>query len=298
MVQWERSGESIRKSLNKRIMSNRNKSTVVVGPIGIIDAALVRFLAEVKKNARKLLVHVTESLYPDFFSPEHLYGFLQALSIVDGIIRDNDRFEHMLRQPGTVSVPLPHRELRQYTFDRVRSAPAVEAKERTTASPRAAALDRLTARHGERKDKIGLVSGSFDLLHPGHVDYINAARPYVDILVAAAQSSVSIRGQEKNKDNDRPIYNEADRLCVLSALRATGRVFFFDEPDCKQVIRSLKPDVFIKTQRDMDREVVREECELVEDLGGEVRVIDCPVQYSSSQIIEYLRGIENNGPGV
>ncbi|MGB4680008.1 adenylyltransferase/cytidyltransferase family protein [Methanothrix sp.] len=139
--------------------------------------------------------------------------------------------------------------------------------------------------------KIGLVSGSFDLIHLGHVRLINTAKSLCDVLVVATMSTSSIRKQDKNVHGDRPIYSQEDRVTVLSALRSTDHIVIFDELDCKEVIRSLKPDIYFKHQKDMERTVVREECGLVRTLGGKVIITTESAGYSSTDIINHMRGL-------
>ena len=119
------------------------------------------------------------------------------------------------------------------------------------------------------------------------------AKELVDVLIVATMSTNSIQLQEKNILGDRPIYSEADRITVLSSLRATDYIVMFDELDCKEVIKAIKPDYFVKNAKDMTRQVVKEECELAKNLGGKVAIVRDDVGYSSKTIINYIRNAIN-----
>lgn len=91
--------------------------------------------------------------------------------------------------------------------------------------------------------KIVFTNGCFDILHPGHVRYLEAARTLGDLLVVAVNSDSSVRGL---KGDTRPINNEQDRAEVLAGLAAVDYVIIFSEPDPYRVIKELLPDVLVK----------------------------------------------------
>ena len=281
-------------------MREENSGTMIVsGPIGIIDAALVRYLEDLKEGAGELLIHVAGSIYKEIIPMSHINEFLCELSVVDGIIDDSTHFERILRRSGGVLATFPTEELRRYSVDRILKKIGIEINKNSRSGPgrtKLAGLNDLVTLYGadprERKTKFALVSGSFDLIHLGHVRYIKVAKKTADVVVVATMSTSSIKQQQKNIKGDRPIYSREDRVKVLSALRSTDHVALFDELDCKEIIRTLKPDVFLKHEKDMPRQIVKEECELVETLGGKIIVTRDDVAYSSTDIIHHVRGIK------
>ncbi|OGR82089.1 MAG: glycerol-3-phosphate cytidylyltransferase [Elusimicrobia bacterium RIFCSPHIGHO2_01_FULL_64_10] len=102
-------------------------------------------------------------------------------------------------------------------------------------------LARLLARRG--KKKVVFTNGCFDLLHPGHVRLLRAARSRGDILVVGLNSDRSVR---RLKGPGRPLMGERSRAEVLSALSAVDYVTLFSEPTPLETIAALKPDVLVK----------------------------------------------------
>jgi len=277
-------------------MNNQCFNTVIVaGRIGIVDATLVRYLESVKERTGQLLVHVTESIYNGLIPKTHIYEFLAELSMVDGIIEEKSEVNRIVQQTDTTLMHLPEEELQQYSHERILKKFGIENSKNKLEPNKLISLKEFVKCYGnnphKRKINIGLVSGSFDLIHLGHVRYIKAAKELVDVLVVTTMSTNSIRQQEKNIMGDRPIYSQEDRVKVLSSLRAVDYVVVFKELDCKEVIRAIRPTYFVKHEKDMSRRIVKEECELVESFGGKVVVTRDDAGYSSTNIINYVRSI-------
>ncbi len=91
--------------------------------------------------------------------------------------------------------------------------------------------------------KVVLTNGCFDLLHTGHVRYLQAARALGDRLVIGVNSDASVRGL---KGPDRPILPEAERAEVLAALRCVDAVVVFDEATASDLLLELAPDIYAK----------------------------------------------------
>ncbi len=278
-------------------MNNFYLSTIIVSSkIGIVDASLVRCLENLKNHTKHLSVHVTGSIYQNLIPIAHIYEFLAELSPVDSVITDNSQLERILRQTGAALRPLPEQELTRYTLERILKKIDIASHDHRQENKKLATVEELLKIYGanpkDRRQKIGLVSGSFDLIHLGHIKYIKSAKDAADVVVAAAMNTYSIAKLEKNSGGDRPIYNEVDRVNVLSASRSVDHVLVFNGLDCKQVIQGLIPDYFIKHKKDMSRQIIKEECALVERLGGRVVVTTNDVSYSSTDIIRHVRSIE------
>src|SRR5258708_15083621 len=90
---------------------------------------------------------------------------------------------------------------------------------------------------------IVFTNGVFDLLHPGHVRYLQHARSLGDALIVGINSDRSVRS---NKGPERPITPEAERVEILEALRCVDATVVFDEPTPHDVIEALQPDVLVK----------------------------------------------------
>lgn len=270
---------------------------VVAGRVGIVDTALVLYFEGVKKRTKRLLVHVTDSIYKDIIPKTHIEEFITNLSTIDGILEEESEVRRIVQQAGKTLIHLPEEELQQYSFKRILKKIDIENGKNKPENNKLISLKELVTSYGnnphKREINIGLVSGSFDLIHLGHLLEIKAAKEVTDVLIAATMSTDSIRQQEKNIFGDRPIYSQEDRVKVLSSLRTVNHVVVFEELDCKDVIRTIRPDYFVKHEKDMSRRIVKEECELVESFGGKVVITRDDVGYSSTDIINYVRSINN-----
>jgi rfaE bifunctional protein nucleotidyltransferase chain/domain len=130
---------------------------------------------------------------------------------------------------------------------------------------------------------IALANGVFDLLHVGHVRYLEGARALADALVVAVNTDRSTRSY---KGPDRPLVPEAERAELVAALACTDLVLLFDEPDVRAVIRVLRPDVHVKGT-DYTPETVPERDE-VESYGGRVAVAGDPKDHSTTELQQRL----------
>jgi rfaE bifunctional protein nucleotidyltransferase chain/domain len=133
-----------------------------------------------------------------------------------------------------------------------------------------------------------LANGCFDILHVGHLRYLEGARKLGDVLVVAINSDRSVR---EVKGEGRPIMNERDRVALISALRCVDYVIVFDEPDVNRVIEVLRPAVHAKGT-DYTADTVPER-QKVRGYGGEVRITGDPKNHSSKDIIQRIRETQN-----
>ncbi len=128
--------------------------------------------------------------------------------------------------------------------------------------------------------KLVFTNGCFDLLHVGHVRYLNQARALGDALVVAVNSDRSVR---ENKGQGRPLVPEAERAEVLSALACVDYVTIFDEATPQAVIDAIVPDVLVKGADWGLSEIVGRET--VEKAGGLVCNITLVPGRSTSSIV-------------
>jgi rfaE bifunctional protein nucleotidyltransferase chain/domain len=128
-------------------------------------------------------------------------------------------------------------------------------------------------------------NGVFDLLHPGHVDYLEAARNLGGHLIVGVNSDRSARAL--GKGTGRPILDQAARARVLAGLASVDCVVLFDEPTPLTLITALAPDVLVKGG-DYTRESIVGAAE-VERRGGRVVVIPLTTGYSTTDLVERCR---------
>jgi D-beta-D-heptose 7-phosphate kinase/D-beta-D-heptose 1-phosphate adenosyltransferase len=131
-------------------------------------------------------------------------------------------------------------------------------------------------------------NGVFDLLHPGHVDLLTAARAAGDALIVGVNSDASVR--RLNKGPERPIRTERDRAYVLAALAAVDAVVIFDEDTPLEIVRALEPDVLVKGGDYREETIVG--ANEVRARGGNVIVFPIREGHSTTSIVDRLRGTE------
>ncbi|HET7453580.1 MAG TPA: adenylyltransferase/cytidyltransferase family protein [Thermoanaerobaculia bacterium] len=150
---------------------------------------------------------------------------------------------------------------------------------RRQAAEAAAAL----RREGRR---LVFANGAFDLLHVGHVRYLEAARREGDFLLVGVNSDGSVRGL---KGEGRPIVPEAERAELVAALRCVDAVVVFDERSPAALIAELRPAVHAKGT-DYTPETVPER-EAVEKGGGRVAIVGDPKDHATSELVARLKGV-------
>ena len=135
----------------------------------------------------------------------------------------------------------------------------------------------------KRDKKLVFTDGCFDILHSGHVDYLNKAKQLGDYLVVGLNSDYSVKNIKGGK---RPVINELERATLLDNLKCVDYVTFFNEDTPEQLINSLIPDVLVKgADWDLDKIVGRE---IVIANGGEVKTIEFSCNQSTSKIINLI----------
>jgi rfaE bifunctional protein nucleotidyltransferase chain/domain len=132
--------------------------------------------------------------------------------------------------------------------------------------------------------RVVFTNGVFDLLHPGHVRYLNQARRLGDALIVGVNSDRSVRS---SKGDGRPINAEIERAEVLAALQAVDAVVVFDEDTPHEVIGAVQPDVLVKGADWPEDGIVGRD--IVEARGGVVVRVPVEPGYSTSSIIEKIR---------
>ena len=136
----------------------------------------------------------------------------------------------------------------------------------------------------QQAGRVVFTNGVFDLLHPGHVDVLRAARECGDALIVGINSDASVR---RLKGPDRPVRGEAERAYVLASLRAVDAVTVFDEDTILQLVQALAPDVIVKGGDYSEATVVG--ATEVRARGGSVVIVPLTPGQSTTSIIEKLR---------
>ncbi len=131
---------------------------------------------------------------------------------------------------------------------------------------------------------IVFTNGCFDILHVGHVRYLQAARELGDCLILGLNSDQSVRTL---KGPTRPINNQADRAEVLSALSAVDYVVVFEEPTAENLIHQIKPAIYVKGGDYNIKDLP--EASIVFQYGGQTILIPEVVGKSSSNIIKKIQ---------
>ncbi len=138
------------------------------------------------------------------------------------------------------------------------------------------------------KERLGkrlvFTNGCFDILHVGHVRYLQEAQSCGDLLVVALNTDRSVR---ELKGPERPIQTEDDRAEILAALACVNYTFLFDEETPERVIKELAPDVLVKGGDWAISEIVGSD--FVLDQGGEVRSLSFIDGRSTTKVVEKAR---------
>jgi rfaE bifunctional protein nucleotidyltransferase chain/domain len=147
-----------------------------------------------------------------------------------------------------------------------------------------AELIELVRRDRTQNLTIAFANGAFDLLHVGHIRYLEGAKREADRLVVAINSDASVRGL---KGPTRPILSETDRAELVSALRAVDYVVIFHEPTVTPLLELLKPDVHCKgTDYTVDTVPERE---TVRAYGGRIAIVGDPKDHSTTDLLSRLK---------
>jgi rfaE bifunctional protein nucleotidyltransferase chain/domain len=144
-------------------------------------------------------------------------------------------------------------------------------------------LARRVAEARQQGRRIVFANGCFDLLHVGHVRYLEAAKAFGDLLVVGINSDDQAR---KLKGEGRPVMSQDQRAEIVAALEAVDFVTVFDEPTVEELLLALKPDIHAKGS-DYTEDSVPER-DVVRSYGGRVAIAGDPKDHSSSEMIEKL----------
>lgn len=151
--------------------------------------------------------------------------------------------------------------------------------------PQTELIRRLTDQRATGK-RIVFTNGCFDLLHVGHIRYLQEARALGDLLVVGVNSDSSVRTLSKGPD--RPIVPDLQRAEVLAALACVDYVTLFDEPDPLRLISDLQPDILAKGGDWRPDQIIGRQ--VVERRGGRVVSIPLVPNISTTTLVRRIRG--------
>jgi rfaE bifunctional protein nucleotidyltransferase chain/domain len=154
--------------------------------------------------------------------------------------------------------------------------------------PAVLTLEETIVRFGREKrngKRVVFTNGCFDLLHPGHIRSLEAARSLGDVLIVALNSDDSVRAL---KGPGRPVTPAQERAEILASLECVDSVLIFEDLTPQRVIAALLPDILVKGGDWPGNQIVgREE---VEAAGGKVVLVDVVPGYSTTEILKKIRG--------
>lgn len=144
-------------------------------------------------------------------------------------------------------------------------------------------LKKIVADLRKKGKRVAFTNGCFDILHLGHVSYLEEAKNRADVLIVAINSNDSVGGI---KGDNRPVVDESDRAKVVAGLESVDYVTIFDELTPLTLIETLRPDVLVKGDDWKPDEVVGRD--VVESYGGRVITVTYLKNYSTRSIIQTI----------
>lgn len=136
-----------------------------------------------------------------------------------------------------------------------------------------------------QKRKLVVTNGCFDLLHLGHVTYLEEARNLGDSLLVGVNSDSAVC---ELKGKDRPVNNEKDRAAVLAALESLNGVCIFTEPTATHFLERAKPDIYVKGGDYTLETINQDERRLVEKMGGKIVILPLVPGKSTTALLEKI----------
>ena len=132
-------------------------------------------------------------------------------------------------------------------------------------------------------------NGVFDILHPGHVRYLQQARALGDALIVGLNADASVR---RNKGPERPINSESERAELLAALHCVDAVVIFDEATPAEIIRAIQPDILVKGADWAEDSIVGRDT--VEARGGRVVRVEVEQGHSTTALVQKVRALDSH----
>ena len=208
-------------------------------------------------------------------------GLLSGLDVIDAARLANYAAGIVVSKMGTATVS--REEIRK----------AIERQEAISSLDKIRTLPELTSRIESLKmmgKKIVWTNGCFDILHAGHVTYLQKAKELGDVLIVGLDSDSSVRAL---KGPGRPVVSEGQRAIVLAALSCVDYIIVYPEPEPTHIIEALKPDVYVKGGDYTINTLNSNETRVVESYGGEITILPEVDGESTTKIIDRILSEEN-----
>ena len=135
----------------------------------------------------------------------------------------------------------------------------------------------------KQNKRIITTNGVFDILHYGHVKYLEEAKKLGDILIVGINTDKSVK---QNKGDKRPINDEKSRMAVLAALESVDYIFLFNEKDPRNWLSKLKPNIHVKAGDYKLSQIIEKDA--VESNGGKVVIVKAEKGYSTTDLINRI----------
>lgn len=145
--------------------------------------------------------------------------------------------------------------------------------------------------HRSRSNRIVLTNGCFDLLHPGHVDFLNRARFLGDVLIVIVNGDESIK---ELKGKDRPVCNLDERLFMLGSLKCVDLMLVSNESDLSPFITAIKPNIWVKGNDRNLTTLNQNERKAAEKCGAKIMFLDRYREFSTTGLISKIRGMKGD----
>ncbi len=146
-------------------------------------------------------------------------------------------------------------------------------------------IENLCLKIRQEKRTIITTNGCFDILHLGHIGYLQDASEFGDVLIVGINSQESVR---RLKGNGRPVTSEIGRISVVAALGFVDFCVLFDDDTPVELLKKIKPDVHVKGGDYNIKDLI--EKKIIEDNGGIIKIIPFTQGYSTTGILEKLKG--------
>ncbi len=151
-------------------------------------------------------------------------------------------------------------------------------------------IEKLSQDIKQKGKKIVFTNGCFDILHYGHVSYLEEAKNLADVLIVGLNSDESVK---RLKGPSRPINGQSERAYVLGALKSVDYVVIFDQDTPYELIKLITPDILVKGGDWTPQQIVGSDI-VLED-GGEVKSLIFKTGFSSTKIIDKINEEKENG---
>ncbi|MBU1031664.1 adenylyltransferase/cytidyltransferase family protein [Patescibacteria group bacterium] len=256
--------------------------------IKFLNFALIDYLEGLKQNNKPLIVDVRNIKSSAFFNAEILYHFLLHADSVDFIVDRSIHTNFSLKYSNEsffsntffigeeVNAITKERMYNKKSFFRKSYKRCKIEKLKYLSLPNLQEKILEYQRHGK---KVALVSGVFDVMHEGHLSLLENATKSADILIVLINSDFSASSQAKNKHGDRPIHSLEERIAVLNSLEFVSHITAFDNETISPILENLTDMVYVKTEKDLLRDSIIYEMEIVSKNGG----LNIVVPFTSTQ---------------